>query len=89
MKNVILIHGYNGIPKIYKYFEEKLKERDYNVIAPIAIEDNEQTKCKELISKCYFIYSNNDHIVPFETLEKFLKLNRSERCFNRKNRTYG
>mgnify|MGYP005758102195 CR=1 FL=1 len=152
MKNVILIHGYNGIPKIYKYFEEKLKERDYNVIvpnfptktditidtyfkifdenkkyfkedciviahsignemfikyicennlkiglyislagfgnpfivegredlnnviAPIVIEENEQTKCKALISKCYSIYSNNDHIVPFETLEKFPKL---------------
>ena len=34
MKNIILIHGYNGIPKIYEYFEEKLKERDYNVIVP-------------------------------------------------------
>ncbi len=34
MKNVILIHGYNGIPKIYKWLEKKLKKLKYNVILP-------------------------------------------------------
>lgn len=34
MKNVILIHGYNGIPKIYNWLEENLKENGYEVIVP-------------------------------------------------------
>jgi len=32
--NVILIHGYNGIPKLYKWLEEELTKRNYNVIIP-------------------------------------------------------
>ena len=27
MKNVLLIHGFNGIPKIFEYFKEELEER--------------------------------------------------------------
>lgn len=34
MKNVILIHGYNGIPKIYEWLEKELKRIKYNVILP-------------------------------------------------------
>lgn len=34
MKNVMLIHGFNGIPKIYDYFKEVLSEKGYNVIIP-------------------------------------------------------
>lgn len=34
MKNVMLIHGFNGIPKIYEYFKEILSKRGYNVIIP-------------------------------------------------------
>lgn len=34
MKNVMLIHGYNGIPKIYTYFKERFEEKGYNVIIP-------------------------------------------------------
>lgn len=34
MKNVILVHGYNGIPKIYKWLESELKKIEYNVIIP-------------------------------------------------------
>lgn len=33
MKNVILIHGYNGIPKIYEWLKENLM-KEYNVIIP-------------------------------------------------------
>lgn len=33
-KNVFLIHGYNGIPKIYEWLESKLKKMGYNVITP-------------------------------------------------------
>ena len=34
MKNVLLIHGFNGIPKIFQYFKEELQKSDYNVIMP-------------------------------------------------------
>ena len=34
MKNVLLIHGFNGIPKIFEYFKEELEKFDYNVIMP-------------------------------------------------------
>lgn len=33
-KNVFLIHGYNGIPKIYEWLENELKKLGYNVIVP-------------------------------------------------------
>lgn len=34
MKNVMLIHGFNGVPKIYDYFKKVLEEKGYNVIIP-------------------------------------------------------
>ena len=34
MKNIILIHGYNGIPKIYEWLEIELTKLGYNVIVP-------------------------------------------------------
>lgn len=34
MKNVLLIHGFNGIPKIFEYFKEELQRLEYNVIMP-------------------------------------------------------
>lgn len=149
MKNVLLIHGFNGIPQIFYYFKEELEKRSYNVILPdfpirekITVEEyfnvldkyqsyfnkdlivvahsignsmfikyisknnlnigqyislagfskdyynegkdvlNEKVKlailtkkekdnAKKLILERHSIYSDNDHIVPFELLEKF------------------
>ena len=34
MKNVIMIHGYNAIPKIYEWLKEKLEKQGYLVIVP-------------------------------------------------------
>ena len=34
MKNVILVHGYNGIPKIYEWLKNELEKLKYNVILP-------------------------------------------------------
>jgi len=31
---VILVHGYNGIPKIFEYFRDELTKRGYEVIVP-------------------------------------------------------
>ncbi len=33
-KNVLLIHGFNGIPKIFYYFQKELEAQGYNVIIP-------------------------------------------------------
>lgn len=149
MKNVLLIHGFNGIPKIFYYFKKELEKRNYNVILPdfpirdkITVEEyfnvfdkyqsyfnkdlivvahsignpmlikyisknnlnigkyislsgfskdyynqgkevlnkkvklailtqKEKDDAKKLILKRHSIYSDNDHIVPFEILEEF------------------
>lgn len=149
MKNVILIHGYNGIPKIYNWLENELKNKGYKVIIPefptreeviyskwknimdnykqnlnkdtiviahsigneflikyicendleidlyislagfakkfecenrddlnralkeFLVNDKEKTKFKESINVRYSIYSDNDHIIPFEVLEQY------------------
>lgn len=34
MKNVLLIHGFNGIPKIFYYLKQELEKDNYNVILP-------------------------------------------------------
>ena len=33
-KNILLIHGFNGIPKIFYYFQKELEEQGYKVIIP-------------------------------------------------------
>lgn len=151
MKNVLLIHGFNGIPKIFQYFKEELEKSDYNVIMPefpvreeITVEgyfeildkykeifnenlivvahsignpmfikyisknglkvgkyislagfskdffnegkdvlnekvkltiltDKELNDAKTMINEKYSIYSDSDHLVPFELLEQYCK----------------
>jgi len=34
MKNIIMIHGYNGVPRIYNWLKEELEEKQYFVIVP-------------------------------------------------------
>lgn len=34
MQNVLLIHGFNGNPKIFNYFKEELEKLDYYVVLP-------------------------------------------------------
>ncbi len=75
MKSVILIHGYNGIPKIYEYFEKNLK-KNYNVIIP-----NFPTKTDISISAYFEVFDNykdyfsNDCIVVAHSIgnEMFIK----------------
>lgn len=149
MKNVLLIHGFNGIPKVFNYFKEELENKGYNVILPnfpvreeitidryfkvfdeyrdlfnenliviahsignpmfikytsqnnykigkyislagfskayynegkdvlnekvklIILTDKEKEDTIKLINERYSVYSDNDHIVPFELLESY------------------
>lgn len=151
MKNVLLIHGFNGIPKIFDYFKEELEKKDYSVIIPnfpireeitvdsyfvildkykdifnenlivvahsignpmfvkyisknqfkvgkyisltgfskyfftegkdvlnekvklIILTDKELDDVKTLINEKYSIYSDSDHLVPFDLLEQYCK----------------
>jgi len=151
MKNVLLIHGFNGIPKIFEYFKEELEKNDYNVIMPefpvreeitvegyfnvfdnfrnyfnedlivvahsignpmfikyisqnklkigkyislagflkdffnegkdvlnekvklIILTDKELNDVRTLVKEKYSIYSDSDHLVPFNLLEQFCK----------------
>ncbi len=151
MKNVLLIHGFNGIPKIFDYFKKNLEILGFNVIMPcfpireeitiegyfrifdiykefineetivvahsignamfikylsknefhvstfislagfshpfynqgkdilnekvtvVSLSDREIDNAKKFINKRYSIYSNNDHIVPYEILKNFCK----------------
>lgn len=34
MKNVLLVHGFNGKPQIFNYFKEELENKGYNIIVP-------------------------------------------------------
>lgn len=81
MKNVILIHGYNGIPKIYvslagfaDSFENEEKEDLNRAIKEFLVTTKEVEMFNKLVYKKYSIYSDNDHIVPFDILEKYPKI---------------
>lgn len=149
---VMLIHGYNGVPKIFQYIKDELEKRNYNVEIPefpiqkditaegyfevldkykekykdnliviahsignpmiikyvaknklnieiyislagfckpfriegnedlnkvlqkVNITDEEIKQFKSLVNNKYSIYSDNDHVVPFEILEFFYKI---------------
>lgn len=152
MKNLVMIHGYNGIPKIYWWLKQELEEKGYSVVMPefppqenviydkwkvildeykreinaetiliahsignefiikyltennikikmyislagfaenfenegkddlnravkeFLVTEEEIELFKKLVSKKYSIYSDNDHIVPFEVLENYPKI---------------
>lgn len=149
---VMLIHGYNGVPKIFQYIKDEMEKRNYNVEIPefpirkditvagyfevldkykekykdkliviahsignpmiikyvaknklnidtyislagfsksfimegnedlnmvlqkVNVNDEEIKQFKRLVNNKCSIYSDNDHVVPFEILEKFYKI---------------
>lgn len=151
MKNVLLVHGFNGIPKVFYWLKEELNKKEYEVIIPefppregviyktwknimekykskinkdtiiiahsignefiikylyennlnidlyiglagfskifscegkdilnravkeFVVNEEEIIKFKELTKTRYAIYSDNDHIVPYEVLEGYAK----------------
>jgi len=34
LKKVVILHGYNGIPLVFKWLKEQLEEKGYNVLMP-------------------------------------------------------
>ena len=155
---IFLVHGYNGIPKIFNYFKDEFEKTDYEVVlpqfptqteitqeryfsvfdeykdkigentiiiahsignimamkylsendiairgyvslagfgepfimegrndlnavvAPLRLDENELAKLPGLIGKAYSIYSDSDHVVPYEVLEKYPKILGAKAC---------
>lgn len=155
---IFLVHGYNGIPKIFNYFSDTLENEGYevvvpsfptqtditqgryfavfdeykdkiggntiiiahsignimalkylfanntrilgyvslagfgepfinegradlnSVIAPLRFTDEELAKIPALVGKAYSIYSDNDHVVPLDVLEKYPKIIGAKDC---------
>ena len=82
MKKVLLLHGYNGIPQIFYWLKQELEKMDYTVIMPslpaqegvrYPIWKQELEHFKQNVEKRYCMYSDNDHIVPFEVLQKHVE----------------
>ena len=64
MKNVLLIHGFNGIPKIFDYFKQELERRNYNVILPdFPVRDEITVEEYFKVFDKYQSYFNKDLIV--------------------------
>lgn len=64
MKRVFLLHGYNGIPKIYEWLKEEIEKLGYNVIIPqfLPREGVIYEKWKEIFDK-YKKYIDSDNII--------------------------
>ena len=63
MKNVILVHGYNGIPIIFDYFKKELDKKGYNVVIP-----DLPTREDITVENCYKIFENNKEYFNEETI---------------------
>ncbi len=64
MQNIFLIHGYNGIPKIFRWLEQELINRNYNVIMPeFPIQEKAIYKDWKKIFDEYKTAINSDSIV--------------------------
>lgn len=78
--NDIRIRGYVGLAGFGEPFFNEGRDDLNSVIAPLRLEAEELSKIPSLISESYAIYSDNDHIVPFEVLERFPKIIGAKDC---------
>jgi predicted alpha/beta hydrolase family esterase len=64
MKNVLLIHGFNGIPKIFEYFKMVLESKGYNAIMPnFPVREKITIDGYFSVLDMYKEYFNNDLVV--------------------------
>ncbi len=72
MKNVLLVHGFNGIPKIFEYFKRELEKENYNVILPEFPVREEITveRYFEIFDKYSVLIKNIGHMGKKSGLEK-------------------
>ena len=80
-KNNIAIRGYISLAGFGEPFVNEGRDDLNNVIAPLRLTDEELAKVPKLIGKAYSIYSDNDHIVPFNILKKYPTNIGAKDCF--------
>ncbi|MDO4747244.1 MAG: alpha/beta hydrolase [Candidatus Saccharibacteria bacterium] len=77
----IRICGYISLAGFGEPFVNEGRDDLNNVIAPLRLTNDELTRIPELIGKAYSIYSDGDHIVPFDVLKKFPVIIGAKDCF--------
>jgi predicted alpha/beta hydrolase family esterase len=78
--NNINIRGYISLAGFGEPFVHKDRDDLNSVIAPLRLTDEEIAIIPSLIKKSYSIYSDNDHVVPFDILKKYPKLIGAKEC---------
>ena len=80
-ENNITIRGYISLAGFGEPFTSEGRDDLNKVIAPLRLSNKELAKIPKLIGKSFSIYSNNDHIVPFDILKKYPILITAKDCF--------
>lgn len=70
-KNNIAIRGYVSLAGFGEPFVNEGRDDLNGVIAPLRLTDEEIAKAPNLIGQAVSIYSDDDHIVPFDVLKKY------------------
>lgn len=78
--NDISIRGYISLAGFGEPFVNEGRDDLNNVIAPLRLTDEELAKIPMLVGRAYSIYSDNDHIVPFEILKKYPEIIGAKDC---------
>lgn len=72
--NNISVRGYISLAGFGEPFVSEGRDDLNSIIAPLRLTDEELVKMPILIGKAYSIYSDNDHVVPFDILKKYPKI---------------
>lgn len=72
--NNISVRGYISLAGFGEPFVSEGRDDLNSIIAPLCLTDEELVKMPILIGKAYSIYSDNDHVVPFDILKKYPKI---------------
>ena len=79
--NDIAIRGYVSLAGFGEPFVNEGRDDLNSVIAPLCFTEDELAKVPGLIGKAFSIYSDDDHIVPFDVLKKYPTIIGAKDCF--------
>ena len=71
--NNISVRGYISLAGFGEPFVSEGRDDLNSIIAPLRLTDEELVKMPILIGKAYSIYSDDDHVIPFDILENYPK----------------
>jgi predicted alpha/beta hydrolase family esterase len=79
-ENNIAIRGYVSLAGFGEPFIMEGRDDLNAVVAPLRLDENELAKLPGLIGEAYSFYSDSDHVVPYEVLEKYPKILGAKAC---------